>query len=182
MTRTIPRAAAARAILDQATPYPAPLVILLDGGSGAGKTVLADDIARAWRQARHDSLQVVHLDDVYPGWYGLDAASRAVVDTILDPDRPGYRRWDWETNQPAAWVDLDPHCSTLIEGCGALTPASAAVSPVRVWVELDEAVRKTRALARDEGYEPWWDIWAAQEAEHWRNHRPWELATLRVLG
>ena len=78
MTRTVARSDAVEAIVAQAAVAPGRLVILLDGGSGAGKTVLANEIA-----ARIEGLQVVHLDDVYPGWYGLDAASHAVTASAL---------------------------------------------------------------------------------------------------
>lgn len=177
MTRTVARSDAVEAIVAQAAVPPGRLVILLDGGSGAGKTVLANEIA-----ARIEGLQVVHLDDVYPGWYGLDAASHAVTDTILRPARPGYRRWDWVANEPSGWTSLDPAGPILVEGCGAISRESAPVAPVRVWLDLDPDTRRTRALARDEGYEPWWEVWAAQEQEHWRRNRPWQLATLRVRG
>ncbi|GAB3624689.1 hypothetical protein GCM10027418_27740 [Mariniluteicoccus endophyticus] len=59
----------------------------------------------------------------------------------------------------------------------ALTPASAAYADCTVWLELDAAERKRRALARDgDAFAPWWDHWAAQEAEHWRTHDPRALA------
>ncbi len=182
MTRTVPRADAVATFLAEAAPYDGRLVLLLDGGSGAGKTVLADELAERWQEERGEALQVVHLDDVYPGWRGLAAASRTVVDTILRPTAAGYRRWDWVADRPADWVSLDPTGPILVEGCGALTVESAPLAPVRIWVDLDEPVRRQRALARDVGYEPWWDVWAEQERAHWQRNRPWELATLRVLG
>jgi hypothetical protein len=155
-------------------------VILLDGGSGAGKTSLAARVAASWRATRGEELQVVSLDDVYPGWDGLAAGSAAVT-RILAGSNAGYRRWDWDTSRPAAWVSVDPHRPILVEGCGALTVASAPLATCRVWLELDEAARKTRALARDKGgFDPYWDIWAAQELRHWRENRPWSLADLTV--
>ena len=45
MTATaVPRDGAVRAVLDHAAPHGGRGVLLLDGGSGAGKSVLADDI------------------------------------------------------------------------------------------------------------------------------------------
>jgi hypothetical protein len=155
-------------------------VILLDGGSGAGKTSLAALVAESWRATRGDVLQVVSLDDVYPGWHGL-AAGSAAVSRILARSGPGYRRWDWDTSQPADWVDVDPVRPILVEGCGALTLRTGLLATCRVWLELDESARKARALARDNGgYDPYWDIWASQELLHWRENRPWRLADLTV--
>ena len=181
MTATaVPRDGAVRAVLDHAAPHGGRGVLLLDGGSGAGKSVLADDISAAWAEARGEALQVVRLDDVYPGWFGLAAASAAVPGTILRAADPGYRRWDWELQRPGRWVSIDPGRSILVEGCGSLTVASAPLAHVRIWLNLAEPVRKVRALARDVGYEPWWDTWAVQERRHWAENRPWELADLTV--
>lgn len=155
-------------------------VILLDGGSGAGKTSLAALIAKSWRRARGEELQVVSLDDVYPGWHGLTAGS-AAVPRILAPSGAGYRRWDWATSLRSDWVSVDPHRPILVEGCGALTPESAKMATCRVWLELDEPERRHRALARDKGgYDPYWDTWASQEQTHWRENQPWSLADLTI--
>jgi hypothetical protein len=52
-------------------------------------------------------------------------------------------------------------------------------------VELDEATRKRRALARDgEAYAPYWDRWAAQEAAFIAREHPQALAdrVVRTAG
>ena len=145
------------------------LTVLVDGPSGAGKTTFAEAVSR------RTGISVVHLDDFYPGWSGLAAASRMVVDDVLHPTRPGYRRWDWERSVPADWVALDPGDSLLIEGVGAITEASVAAAGLlgdvlTVRLSAPVTVRRARALARDADYEPWWDMWAEQEAGHFAEH------------
>ena len=49
-----------------------PLLLAVDGRSGAGKTSLALELAALLRP--HLDVEVFHLDSVYPGWDGLDAA------------------------------------------------------------------------------------------------------------
>lgn len=139
--------------------------MLVDGPSGAGKTSFSELLGEL------TGMRVVHLDDFYPGWSGLAEAARMVVDDVLDPHAPGYRRWDWETGSPAGWVPLDPADSLIVEGVGAVTAASIIAARtlgevLTVRVDAPVATRRARALARDPGYRPWWDMWARQEAEH----------------
>ena len=63
--------------------------MLIDGRSGTGKTTLGEALATEL------GAQLVHLDDVYPGWDGLSAAASAVVEDVLGAPS-GYRRWDWD--------------------------------------------------------------------------------------
>lgn len=153
-------------------------VVLVDGGSGAGKTSLAALVAEAWEHPR--PLRTVSLDELYPGWSGLAAASEQLP-RLLGP-QPGYRRWDWARCAPAGWVPVDPEQALLVEGCGALTRESSPLATLRVWVELDAEARKARALARDQGgFDPYWQVWADQEHDHWRRNQPWQLADLTVI-
>ena len=136
--------------------------LLIDGLSGSGKTTLANHIGSVL------GIQVVHLDDFYPGWGGLAEGARMVADDVLDPVAPGFWRWDWEKNTRAEWVPLVPGADLVVEGVGAVTDAS--ISKARARGEVDtlrvvapEEMRKARALQRDPGYAPWWDMWAEQE-------------------
>lgn len=146
------------------------LVVLVDGRSGTGKTTLGDALA-----VRLDA-RVVHLDDVYPGWDGLRAASDAVVSDVLGTPS-GYRRWDWERSEPTAWVSIEPDAPLVVEGCGALSRASAPLATLRVWLEADDEVRRDRAIGRDgEVFAREWERWAAQERAFIAAEAPAELA------
>ena len=149
------------------------MIILIDGRSGSGKTELATLLA-----ARLGA-QVVRLDDVYPGWGGLDAGS-AAVPGILSSGR--WRRWDWATSQLAEVHTVDPARTLIVEGVGAITRASRPLADRALWVELDEATRKRRALARDEYFAPHWDAWAAQEEQLIAREHPRALADAVVDG
>ena len=65
-------------------------VVLIDGRSGAGKTTLANTLI-----CHHADWQLVHADDLYPGWSGLSA----VWDLRDLVARRRYRRWDWYQNR-----------------------------------------------------------------------------------
>jgi hypothetical protein len=146
-------------------------VVLIDGGSGSGKTTLAEALAPAL------VAQLVRLDDIYPGWDGLDSATLAVHDDVLAPLGPGWRRWDWVTGAAAEWHALDATLPLVIEGSGCLSRANRASATFGIWVELDAPTRKRRALARDgDFYAPHWDRWAAQERSFGLREHPWVVA------
>jgi hypothetical protein len=155
-------------------------VVLIDGRSGAGKSSLATRVARQWPLTGR--VQVIALDSLYPGWDGLDAGVAHVLDGVLRPHGRGnlgtWNRWDWESEAAAESHAVDPALGVIIEGSGALTPATAALADVRVWVDAADPVRKARALARDgETYRPHWDRWAAQELQHLERDDPRAHAT-----
>lgn len=168
-----PRLVAAVRRLAEADPRP---VLLIDGGAGSGKTTLAQALAASW--PGNGAAQVVGLDELYPGWAGLAAGSAAVPDVITGT---GFRTWDWAAERPGAWRELDASAPLIVEGCGALTAASRPLAGLALWLELDEATRRHRALARDGAvFAAHWDDWAAQEAVHWLADHPRDLADLVI--
>lgn len=155
-------------------------VVLIDGGSGAGKSSLATLLVRRWPVAGH--VQLIALDSLYPGWDGLDGGAERALDWILRPHGRGllgtWRRWDWEAQSEAESHAVDPALGVIVEGSGILRPATARLADVRVWVESAETSSKARALARDgDTYRPHWDRWAAQERRHVERDDPRSLAT-----
>jgi hypothetical protein len=158
-------------------------IVLLDGRSGSGTTKLARALVEAWG----GPVTLIRLDDIYPGWDGLAAASEHIREHVLEPlaagGEPCWRRWDWAADAPAEWHGLDPSRPLLIEGCGALSRSTRALASFALWVELDPQTRKRRALSRDgDAYRPHWDRWAAQEQEFIEREHPASLADLLIDG
>lgn len=148
-------------------------VVLVDGRSGSGKSQLATALAERWP----GPVTLVRLDDIYPGWNGLDAAAGHVHDHLLADARPRWQRHDWATGSASGWTAVDPALPLIVEGIGSLSRANSALATLRVWVELDDVTRKQRALARDgETYAPHWDSWAAQERAFIEREDPRALA------
>ena len=102
-----------------------PVTVLIDGPSGAGKTWTSAALAERtnWR--------VVHLDEFYPGWHGLDKGSDMVAEQVLRTMNPGYWRWDWEADSPGDWASLDVRDDLIVEGVGSVTPANIAAAKER---------------------------------------------------
>ena len=182
-------AIAAHTGADARNPSP-PVVILIDGPSGAGKSTLADRILAAWpaTEGRTKGLPtLIRLDDIYPGWNGLAAASAHVTEHVLRPFRAGlpgaWRRYDWTTDAPAEWHPVDPARPLLVEGCGTLAAANAGLSDVRIWLTADDQERKQRALARDgEAFRSHWDQWQAEWQGFLVREEPARWATLELDG
>lgn len=158
-------------------------VIVIDGRSGAGKSSLAARVARAW--PLHTPVQLLALDSVYPGWSGLERGALIAREQVLVPHGRGiigtWRRWDWERDEEAEAHAVDPALGLIVEGCGALTPATARLADVTVWVDGPPASRHRRAMERDgEAFRAHWDMWAAQEEAHIARHAPQQLAALTI--
>lgn len=137
-------------------------IVLIDGRSGAGKTEYGITLAQDMEA------QLVSLDDVYPGWDGLDAGSWHVWQNLILPiskGQPGsYRKWDWVSKRPGMWVTLPANTRIVVEGCGSIRSDQGDVVVTTFWIEAPDALRRERAIARDGAtYLPHWERWARQE-------------------
>jgi energy-coupling factor transporter ATP-binding protein EcfA2 len=160
-----------------------PAVVALDGPSGSGKTTLARSLLGLLPDAA-----CVHLDDLYPGWDGLDAAVPLLVGDVLAPltgaEPIVVASWGWTMDAPGPprpRPDLGPPRPSvvLVEGAGAGALACAPYLAALLWLEAADAVRRDRALARDgDTYGPHWERWARQERAHFGRERTRERADL----
>lgn len=161
---------------------PAP-TFLIDGPSGAGKTTLSNVIETKWNSAV--KLQVIHMDDIYPGWDGLAEAS-AVVLRMLTERSEGedthWQRYDWHKKELAEWHSVDAGEPLLIEGCGSMPLGVERYSQARIWCDASVEERKTRALSRgDEDFESHWDQWEELYSEFVLVNAPERIATIKLL-
>jgi uridine kinase len=137
-------------------------VIAIDGRAGSGKTTLAGQLAE------RVAAPIVQLEQLYPGWDGLQAGIDLVVEAVLIPlsaDQVAeVPRYDWLASRFIEPWPLEHPELLIVEGVGAGARAAAAFASVLVWLELDADLRKERAMARDgDVFRPHWARWAEQE-------------------
>lgn len=166
-------------------PSDAPLLIAVDGRSGAGKTTLAVELAALLRE--HHSVSLFHLEDVYPGWDGLDDGIGRYVEGVLLPLRAGrpahWNAWDWDRGQDGAARTTAAAEIVLLEGVGAAAAAARPHLDAVIWIEADAGIRHRTAIERDgEAYAPFWQRWADQEDAWLAGDDPGAAADVVVQG
>ena len=172
-------------LVETTTPQP---VLIIDGRAGAGKSTLAQVVTDRFFKLGESKPALVHLDDLYPGWSGLQAGAMYALHNVLMPVARGeaasWQLWDWEagrrgrSGEPGdGWREFRGGTPLIVEGCGALNRLSREVANLTVWLEVPEGVRRERWRQRDgERFDEYWPTWAAQEDEVLQQERPMQLA------
>ncbi len=156
--------------------------ILIDGPSGSGKSTFASRLLRELHIIRAPQAELVQMDDLYPGWAGLDLAVASVARDLVRPHSLGlpalWRPWNWASGTTAG-VRQARAPLLLLEGCGAAGAASRAHADLTLWIEADSQARKKRALARDgELMRLHWNEWERHFWRYCERERPREGADL----
>jgi uridine kinase len=156
-------------------------LVCIDGPSAAGKTELAGFLSGFLGDP-----PVVHMDDLYEGWDGLEAGVSRLRTEIVRPlltGRPAaYHRYDWHADAYSPTpVELGRPELLVVEGVGS--GAVAEFASLTIWIEAPERLRHHRGMARDGGaYRPHWERWAAQERAHFAEHGTRARADVEVDG
>ncbi|WP_026529325.1 aminodeoxychorismate synthase component I [Haematomicrobium sanguinis] len=148
-----------------------PLVILLEGRSGSGKTSLARELADRLATALPStiSLGTFALEDTYQGWTGLQAGIdvfTTAISNLANRRSAHWPTWDWERNIPGPERVTAPADIIIAEGVGASAALDILPAPDALLITLNASpdFRKRRALERDgDTFRPFWDTWAAEE-------------------
>jgi uridine kinase len=171
-----------------------PIVVALDGRSGAGKSTIAPVLA-----SEVDGV-VVDGDDFYAGgsgemWDGMAAAQK--VDHVIDWQRQrpvlealrrgeaiGYHPYDWEDddNDGAAphLVTVDPAPVVILDGVYSARPELADLVDLTVLILIPDDIRRAQLLARNgEDYRRDWEArWTEAELHYFGTIMPPEAFDL----
>ncbi len=159
-------------------------LITIDGPAGSGKTTLAAELSTHLNNA-----PVIHMDDLYDGWYQdlqQDLAAR-ICAQILDPIRSGssakYERYDWFAHEFVEWIHVPIHDFLILEGVGSGHPMIRESASTTVWIEVEENVAIQRVIYRDgEAMRPHIVGWHERESDFFAEHDVKASADFRLLG
>ena len=156
-------------------------LVCVDGPAGSGKTTLAAQLAWSLNS------QVIHMDDLYPGWTGMEHGAGLLREWILDPLANGvpgrYQRYDWPLGTYAERHTVPLADFLVVEGCNSAALSVDDFAPFIIWVEADDDVRLARGLDRDgaDAVEQW-KRWMVTERELFAANRTRERAHVRIDG
>jgi uridine kinase len=165
-------------------------LLAVDGPAGSGKTTLATAVVGALAggsaPAEEVGAVILHMDDFFEGWSGLDDAVLARVQAqVLRPlsrGEPGrWQRYDWARGAFAEWHDIPDVGVVVLEGCGSGAAALRQYASVLAWIEVDVEERLRRGIARDgPAVESRWRQWMRREDAHFAANRTREHADFRL--
>ncbi|MEY4993416.1 MAG: hypothetical protein RIS82_538 [Actinomycetota bacterium] len=154
-------------------------IVLIDGRSNSGKSTLAATVQNLVFKNGESAPRVIHMDDIYPGWNGLDAGAdymqRFILNPLANQRTANWQEYNWATGERETWREFSGGTPLIIEGCGSLNHLSAELADIKIWLEVDQETRHQRWLER-EGSNDHWAEWAAQEEDFYAREKSAELA------
>jgi uridine kinase len=163
-------------------------LVCIDGPAGSGKTTLAGQLRDALQKRSGWQVQVLHMDDFYRGWTGLDDELTGRIEAqVLAPLRrqlpARYQRYDWERAAFTEWHDVPVGPAVILEGVGSGAIRFADSTNLLVWVEAPAEVRLARGVSRDgEPLREEWVRWMRLEAAFAATNRTRERADILLDG
>jgi para-aminobenzoate synthetase len=160
-------------------PVSGAMIVAVEGRPGAGKTTFGSALA--------SELGAVHVDleNLYPGWEGLEEGARLAAVELVAPAAASevavVPQWNWVAMRPAEPLVVEPTELLVISGTGSGSMATAPHLALVAWMELGDSERRHRAMERDgETFAPHWQGWGAQVEAHLERERTRERADVVI--
>lgn len=174
-------------------------LVCVDGPAGSGKTTLAAALHRGFRDtlrrpgaaADPARVRMIHMDNLFEGWDGLESGMARLAAGVVVPLRSGepgrYRRYDWHRLAFAEERVVEPVDVLLVEGVGSGGSAYDDAITSLMWVDTPADVRLRRGLSRDgeqmrEQMREQWLTWGVREDAMFVRERTRERSDVVVDG
>lgn len=158
-------------------------ILLIDGRAGSGKSTFATELQNQLFKHGESLPRLIHMDDLYEGWNGLALGSEYLQRFVLTPlqnkTTAHYQLWNWDSSSRDLWREFSGGTPLIIEGCGSISGRSASLAFLSIWLEADEATRRSRWIER-EGNDAMFDGWAAQELDFYSKEKSRSLANFVI--
>jgi uridine kinase len=171
------------------------LFVAIDGGAGAGKSMLARGIRDQLR-----SVSILRTDDFFrplnehpivrmapEKLYELYFPWQRMRDEALAPLRRGesakFQKYDWSTDRLKEWVTVEPAEIVLVEGVYSSRPELRPMLDATIFVEAPGDERLRRVLAREPNTKgDWITPWMSAEDWYLNQIRPQDTSDLILLS
>jgi uridine kinase len=156
-------------------------IVGVDGGGGAGKSSLAQHLARAL-----GGCQIVHTDD-FAAWANPIDWWPTLIERVLEPVSRGevvrFMPTQWSPELRPDPVEFAPAEFLVLEGVTACREGFRPYLTYAIWIETSAEVRLRRGLERDgQAALPDWERWMAEEDAYRERERPDLFADLVLDG
>lgn len=161
---------------------PAGAIITIDGPAAAGKSTFADQLCSAI-----DGWTLIRLDDVYPGWSGLEVGVERLRNELIAPFQAGlggvWPEWSWTTGEYVQMHTVPPSVRIIVEGCGATaTVPNRRGLELQLWIDVEREDQRRRIVDRDgDAFDEFWPTWAEQWEEYLARFQP-HLRSAHVIS
>jgi uridine kinase len=159
-------------------------VVCIDGPAGSGKTTLAEII-----RSNFDSVNVVHMDDLYDGWVApLNSKLYArITSQIIEPhlkkQTADFDVFNWWKQTFDHKDHLETKKTLVIEGVGAASSDVRKFADLTVFVEVSAELGLERVLSRDGlGLVNEMQSWQEMESAHFNQDQTKKAADFVVDG
>lgn len=155
-------------------------IIAIDGPAGAGKTTLAQDLYLAFSTIQ--SVQVIHMDDLYAGWdSALNEDFRNVLRYLTDKhiakSPANISRYNWITSSFGEKETLPVSELLILEGVGSGAREIQDQLSALIWMDIEPTVGLNRVINRDGAQiTEHMEKWLTTQAEYFLQHSTREKA------
>ena len=159
-------------------------VVCVDGPAGSGKTTLAEII-----RSNFDSVNVVHMDDLYDGWVAplnsemYSRITSQIIEPHLKKEPADFDVFNWWKHAFDHKEHLETKKTLVIEGVGAASSEVRKFADLTVFVEVSAELGLERVLSRDGlGIVNEMQSWQEMESKHFKQDQTKKAANFVVDG